>query len=138
MTGTINLGYTPIDGTRLSLLLRARQSIYGFDYLGDPNFDDDNATGRDSSLIGRVGVHSTLFGGTFETGLFVGRVQEDRALSGAVEPGGSQSGDQGQPLPELSHRCAVEQHAASRQPDHMSRPCRRPISPSAMNTSTTQ
>ena len=86
MTGAINLGYTPIDGTRLSLLLRARQSVYGFDYLGSPNFDEDNATGRDSSLIGRVGVHSTLFGGTFETGLFVGRVQEDRSYRELLNP----------------------------------------------------
>lgn len=86
MIGTLNLGYTPIAGTRVSLLLRARQSVYGFDYLGDPNFDDDNATGRDSSLIGRVGVHSALFGGAYETGVFVGRVQEDRSYRELLNP----------------------------------------------------
>jgi len=86
MVGTVNLGYTPIAGTRVALLLRARQSVYGFDYLGSPNFDDDNATGRDSSLIGRVGVHSALFGGTYETEVFAGRVQEDRFYRELLNP----------------------------------------------------
>jgi vitamin B12 transporter len=86
MFGTLNLGYTPIDGTRLSLLLRARQAVFGFDELGSPNFDDDNATGRDSTLIGRVGVHSTLFGGTYETNVFVGRVQDDRSYVELLHP----------------------------------------------------
>jgi vitamin B12 transporter len=84
MAGTLNLGFTPIDGTRFSLLLRARQEVFGFDNLGNPNFDDDNSKGRDASLIGRIGVHSALFGGTYETGLFVGRVQEDRAYNEAL------------------------------------------------------
>ncbi len=77
-TGTLNLGFTPVDGTRISLLLRARQSNFGFDDLGFPNFDHDNSRGSDTSLIGRIGVHSVLFGGTFETGLFVGGVDDDR------------------------------------------------------------
>ena len=42
---TLNLGYTVVPGTRLSLLLRARESIFGFNELGDPTFDDANATG---------------------------------------------------------------------------------------------
>ena len=86
MVGTLNLGYTPIDGTRISLLLRGRQAVYGFDYLGDPNYDNDNATGHDGSFIGRIGVHSALFGGTYETGLFVGRVLEDRSYRELLDP----------------------------------------------------
>jgi vitamin B12 transporter len=77
-TFTLNLGYTPIDGTRVSLLLRARDSIFGFNELGDPTFDDANATGTDASLIGRIGVTSNLFGGTYQTGVFLGREQDDR------------------------------------------------------------
>jgi vitamin B12 transporter len=75
---TINLGYTIVPGTRLSLMFRAREAIFGFNELGDPTFDDSNATGTDVSLLGRIGVTSDLFGGTYQTSLFVGRQQDDR------------------------------------------------------------
>lgn len=75
---TLNLGYTVVPGTRLSLLLRGRTSQFGFNELGDPTFDAANATGWDSTLLGRVGVSSKLFGGTYQTSLFLGRLQEDR------------------------------------------------------------
>jgi vitamin B12 transporter len=75
---TLNVGYTVVPGTRLSLLLRARQSTFGFNELGDPTFDDANATGTDATLLGRIGVTSALFDGTYQTSLFLGRAQEDR------------------------------------------------------------
>lgn len=75
---TLNLGYTVVPGTRLSLLLRGRESIFGFNELGDPTFDMSNATGWDSSMLGRIGVSSKLFGGVYQTGLFLGRLQDDR------------------------------------------------------------
>ena len=83
---TLNLGYTPTEGTRLSLLLRARSAIFGFNSLGSPTFDDDNSTGRSDSLLGRVGVTSKLFGGAYETGLFVGRLQDDRHYTELLNP----------------------------------------------------
>jgi len=83
---TLNLGYTPIPGTRFSLLLRARQAIYGFNALGSPTFDDANSTGRDATLLGRIGVHSLLAGGVWETGLFLGRLQDDRQYTEALNP----------------------------------------------------
>jgi vitamin B12 transporter len=86
MVGTLNLGFTPIDGTRISLLLRARQAVFDFDNLGNPNFDDDNSKGRDGSLIGRIGVHSALFGGTYETEVFIGGLDEDRRYNEALNP----------------------------------------------------
>jgi vitamin B12 transporter len=84
MVGTLNLGLTPVDGTRISLLLRARQAVFDFDNLGFPNFDDDNSKARDSSLIGRIGVHSALFGGTYETGVFIGGLDEARRYTEAL------------------------------------------------------
>ncbi|HVC63798.1 MAG TPA: TonB-dependent receptor [Acetobacteraceae bacterium] len=75
---TLNLGYTVIPGTRLSLLLRARKSIFGFNELGAPTFDDSNASGTDASLLGRIGVASSLFGGSYQTSVFLGREQDDR------------------------------------------------------------
>ena len=86
VTGTLNLGYTPIEGTRLSLFLRARQAIFGFNALGNPTFDDSNSTGRDDSLLGRVGVASKLFNGAYETSVFVGRLQDDRQYTETLNP----------------------------------------------------
>jgi vitamin B12 transporter len=86
MVGTLNLGYTPVDGTRLSLFLRARRSVFGFNALGNPTFDDANSTGHDDSLLGRIGVTSKLFSGTYETGIFLGRLQEDRQYTEPLNP----------------------------------------------------
>ncbi len=86
MIGTLNLGFTPVDGTRVSLLLRARQAVFDFDNLGNPNFDHDNAKARDGSLIGRIGVHSALFAGTYETEVFVGGLDEARRYTEALNP----------------------------------------------------
>ena len=57
--GTLNLGYTPVEGTRLSLLLRGRTTTFGFNALGSPTFDNANSTGHTDSLLGRVGVTSS-------------------------------------------------------------------------------
>jgi vitamin B12 transporter len=86
MVGTLNLGYTPIEGTRLSLFLRARQALFGFNALGSPAFDASNSTGSDVSLLGRIGVTSKLFGGTFETSAFLGRLQQDRQYTQTLNP----------------------------------------------------
>jgi vitamin B12 transporter len=86
VTGTLNLGYTPIDGTRLSLFLRARQAVFGFNALGNPTFDDSNSTGRDDSLLGRIGVTSKLFNGAYETSVFLGRLQDDRQYTETLNP----------------------------------------------------
>ena len=76
--GTIHLGYTPVDGTRLSVFLRARQTLFGFNSLGFPTYDAANSSGKTDSFLGRIGGTSHLFGGTYETGLFLGRSQDDR------------------------------------------------------------
>ena len=86
MVGTINLGYTPIDGTRFSVFLRARQALFGFNALGDPTFDDSNSTGQDDELLGRIGVASKLFNGTYETSVYLGRLQGDRQYTETLNP----------------------------------------------------
>jgi len=85
--GTLNLGFTPIDGTRLSLFLRARSALFGFNTLGSPTFDTANSSGRADSLLGRIGVTSKLFDGAYETSLFLGRLQEDRHYTEYLDPG---------------------------------------------------
>jgi vitamin B12 transporter len=83
---TMNLGYTPVEGTRLSLFLRGQASYFGFDTLGGfdqngnplPTFDDSNSNGKTVSLLGRIGGTTKLFDGRLESGLFLGQDQDDR------------------------------------------------------------
>ena len=82
---TANLGLTPIDGTRLSLFLRGSQTFFGFNTLGSPTFDTANSSGTVSSLLGRIGGTSRLFGGTYETSLFLGRAQDNRRYFEALD-----------------------------------------------------
>ena len=84
--GTLNLGYSPVEGTRLSLFLRARQALFGFNALGAPTWDTANSSGTADSFLGRVGVTSRLFDGVYETGVFVGRMQDDRHYRQYLDP----------------------------------------------------
>ncbi len=77
-TLTLNLGVTPAEGTRLSLLMRAQVAYFGFDTLGSPTFDNSNSSGQTSSLLGRVGGTTHLFDDRLESSVFVGRLQDDR------------------------------------------------------------
>ncbi len=77
-TGTVNLGYSPVDGTRFFVFGRARESVFGYNNLGDPTFDDSNAAGTDDQFIGRVGVTSKLLSGVWETSLSYAHLTDDR------------------------------------------------------------
>ena len=85
-TGTLNLGFTPIEGTRLSLFLRASSATFGFNSLGFPTFDNANSTGDTASLNGRIGGATKLFDGALESGLFLGRLQDDRHYTQLLNP----------------------------------------------------
>jgi len=84
--GTLNLGYTPFAGTRLSLLARVRRADFGFNALGFPIYDNANARGHADDVLGRVGGSTTLFNGTVESSLFVGRLQNDRRYTQQLDP----------------------------------------------------
>lgn len=83
---TLNLGFTPVDGTRFSLFLRGREALFSYNTLGTPTYDTANSQGTSDSLLGRIGVQSKLFNGLWETGLLVGRQQEDRRYFEALDP----------------------------------------------------
>ncbi|HSU05428.1 MAG TPA: TonB-dependent receptor, partial [Acetobacteraceae bacterium] len=76
--GTLNLGYTPVPGTRFSVVVRGRRALFGFNQLGNPTFDTANSSAHDTSLYGRIGVHSLLAGGVYETELYLGGLRNDR------------------------------------------------------------
>jgi vitamin B12 transporter len=84
--GTVNLGFTPVEGTRLSLFLRGRQALFGFNNLGFPTYDNANSSGSAESFLVRGGVTSTLFDGLYETSLFVGRLQDGRHYRQYLDP----------------------------------------------------
>jgi vitamin B12 transporter len=83
--GAINLGFTPIDGTRLFASLRFRSSLFNLDELGFPAYDAKDYVGRDTAWTGRVGVTSKLFDGVWETGLTVSQLNTYRSYSEPLE-----------------------------------------------------
>jgi vitamin B12 transporter len=82
----LELGATPFDDTRFSVLLRARDAKYGYDEVGFVAFDGGNATGYDAALFGRIGVTSKLFGGAWDTSLYLTRQQDDREYTITLAP----------------------------------------------------
>ena len=83
---TLNLGYTPVEGTRLSLFVRANATYFGFNTLGFPTYDDSNSIGQTTSLLGRIGGTTHLFDGKLETSAFVGQLQDDRRYLEPLAP----------------------------------------------------
>ena len=75
--GSVNLGYTPVSGTRLSLILRAQQVDAGFPDLGDPVFDDPNEYDKNDNLFGKLDITSHLLNGAWTTDAFIARVQNE-------------------------------------------------------------
>jgi vitamin B12 transporter len=73
--GSVDLGYTPVAGTRVSVVLRAQQVTSAFPDLGYPIFDDPNEQDKNTNLFGRFGATSELFNGWLTTEGFVARVQ---------------------------------------------------------------
>lgn len=91
---TMNLGYTPVEGTRLSLFIRAQTAYLGYDALGGydafgdplPTFDNSNSNGHSSSLLGRIGGTTRLFDDRLESSIFAGRLQDDRRYLQQLAP----------------------------------------------------
>lgn len=84
--GTVNLGYSPVEGTRFSFLGRVRRADFTFNALGFPIWDNANSRGHLDQVLGRVGASTTLLDGMLESSLFVGRLQEDRRYTQALDP----------------------------------------------------
>jgi len=73
--GSLNLGYAPIEGTRVGLEIRAQSTDSAFPDLGFPVFDDPNEYQYNTNVFGKLGVTSNLFNGLLTTEAFVARVQ---------------------------------------------------------------
>jgi len=82
----VELGMTPVEDTRISVLLRARDAKYGYDEESAVGVDAGNAFGYDASLFGKLGVTSELFDGLLDTAAFVTRLQDDRRYTISYSP----------------------------------------------------
>jgi vitamin B12 transporter len=84
--GTVEIGVTPVDGTRVSLMVRGRDAKYGYDEQGFVTYDGGNASGYDATVSGRLGVVSNLFEGAWTTSLMLARVVDDRRYTVTADP----------------------------------------------------
>ncbi len=83
--GSLNLGYTPIDGTRVSLVVRAQQTDNAFPDLGDPVFDDPNSVDTNENYFYKLGVVSNLFSGLLTTELFAAHMENNLHYSNLLD-----------------------------------------------------
>jgi vitamin B12 transporter len=93
---SLTLGYTPVEGTRISLVLRAQQVDSAFPDLGYPIYDDPDEYDHNTNLFGRLGITSMLFKGALTTELFIARLQNElhyQNLFDANDPNGAQAND---------------------------------------------
>jgi len=95
--GSVNLGYSPVAGTRVYLVLRARETDSANPDLSDPIYDDPNDYAYDRNFFGKLGVKSELLNGLLTTELFVARIQDDRRYTNLndypADPGGASADD---------------------------------------------
>jgi vitamin B12 transporter len=84
--GTVEIGATPVDGTRVSLMLRGRDAKYGYDEQGFVTYDGGNASGYDATVNGRLGVVSNLFDDLWTTSLMLSRIMDDRRYTVTADP----------------------------------------------------
>jgi vitamin B12 transporter len=83
--GSLNLGYTPVDGTRVSLVVRAQQQDNAFPNLDFPVFDDPNSEDRNTNTFYKLGVVSNLFNNLLTTELFAAHMENDLHYSNLLD-----------------------------------------------------
>ena len=83
--GSVNLGYTPVDGTRIYTLLRGRSAEFGLNELGFPTYDARHYTGNDNSASGQIGATTTFFSGAWESGVLLAQSDTDRHYNEQLE-----------------------------------------------------
>ncbi len=84
-TGSLELGVTPVEGTRISGYLRGRTATFGLDDTAFPAFDSTRYRGRDDAVFGRLGVSSRMLDDRLETKLTVSHSINDRHYVQALE-----------------------------------------------------
>ncbi len=83
--GSVDLGWTIVPGTRLSLYGYLRNAIYGFDTLGSPAFDAPNEVGYDQQATGNVSLVSQVLP-WFSTQIIAGGLYDHRHYVNPLNP----------------------------------------------------
>ena len=83
--GSLNLGYSPVDGTRISLVARAQQSDNAFPDVDYPVFDDPDSFDYNTNIFYKLGVVSNLFDGLLTTELFAAHLQNNLHYSNLLD-----------------------------------------------------
>lgn len=95
--GAFNLGYSPVNGTRISLTFRAQQTTSAAPSLGFAAvYDDPNNFLYNENYFGKFGITSNLFNGLLTTELFVAELQNDlvnKNLLDAADPNAQSNND---------------------------------------------
>ncbi|MDE8346409.1 MAG: TonB-dependent receptor [Acidocella sp.] len=94
--GAVNMGYTPVAGVRVYVVLRAQQTDASSPDLGYPIYDDANQFEKNTDLFGKIGVTAHLFQGALTTDLFVARLANElhfTNLLDAADPNQVQAND---------------------------------------------
>ena len=76
-TGGLEVGYTPIGGTRFFIGLNGRMSAFALKEHGFPTYDSQDYRGYDNAWNGRLGATTTLFG-FWDSALTFAHLQTDR------------------------------------------------------------
>jgi vitamin B12 transporter len=79
------VGFTPVEGTRVFGYVRGRTARFGLDDTGFPAFDSAKYDGTDQNIMGRVGVSSLLFGGVLDTRLNLSQMRSFRHYTQQLE-----------------------------------------------------
>lgn len=77
-TGSLELGVTPVEGTRAFVSVNARNALFNLDELGYPSYDAQTYRGHDDMIQGRVGITSELLDGMWETALSLSQLASNR------------------------------------------------------------
>ncbi|MDE8348958.1 MAG: TonB-dependent receptor [Acidocella sp.] len=94
--GALNLGYSPVDGTRISFIFRAQQTTSAAPNLGYPIYDDPNFFLYNENYFGKFGITSNLFNGLLTTELSASYVQNSlffKNLLDAADPNAASAND---------------------------------------------
>ncbi|MDR3520452.1 MAG: TonB-dependent receptor [Acidocella sp.] len=95
--GSLNLGYSPVDGTRISLIFRAQQTTSASPDLGYVSvYDDPNNFLYNENYFGKLGITSNLLNGLLTTEFFVAQLQNDyvnKNLLDAADPNAQSNED---------------------------------------------
>jgi len=83
--GAVELGFTPVPGTRVFGYLRGRTARFGLDDTGFPAFDSRDYRGRDENVQTRVGASSLLFDGMLDTSIVLSHTRSFRHYTQGLE-----------------------------------------------------